>query len=90
MNSPEDTAWLSQETDEFLRLAIIWPRAMTKLMHLMGLLLSVGMVGGISNGWYVLIGFTSAGLLWATRKLSTYKKDIILISNEQSRRRQGE
>lgn len=85
-NSPEDTLWLSKESNEFLNEAIIWPNAMVKIFNLFGFVCVALLSYGVISADHLLTLACLIVLGCIAYKLYTYYQDITLINNELNRR----
>ncbi|WP_019028864.1 hypothetical protein [Colwellia piezophila] len=86
MNTQEETLWLSELTDDFLKEACIWPSNMMKLVHVTGILTTLLLVfGSINLQVWTFTGSISA-LILIVYKGYVYNKDICLIRYELQRR----
>lgn len=85
-NSPEDTAWLAKETNDFLYSAIVWPNAMVKIFNVIALLCLSAFAYATVENEHMFSSVFIAILGGIAYKLYQYYADIRLIKNELNRR----
>lgn len=86
MNSEKDTLWLSELTEDFLNEAIIWPKLILKPLQLIGIIFTISCVFSFINEHFVALAFSMIAVVFLSKKVALCQEDIILITNELTRR----